>query len=177
MANRADELWTVWGRVNTVQSLSSQDLRNVEDIFLMPQGFRTRSSSSPTRTSSPGSSTSSSSSSECLYHRRWGNQFIEHVDGLKQFFSSLQQQKNVPRFYSWSWIPTFGVPSHLMQIFELIWFLLDILFWSYPAGITKMKGSSIALSGLISAGSLESYTLQPHLSTVQWPGREVPPLS
>ena len=74
MANRADELWIVWGRVNTVQFLSSQDLRNAEDIFLMSQGSRTKASSSPNRTSSPGSSTSSSSSSECWYHRKWGNQ-------------------------------------------------------------------------------------------------------
>ena len=68
MATRADELWTVRGRVNTVQSLSSQ---NFEDISRKP---KTRSSSSRVRTNSPGPSTSSSSSSECWFHRKWGNQ-------------------------------------------------------------------------------------------------------
>ena len=68
MATWADELWTVRGRVNTVQSLSSQ---NFEDISRKP---KTRSSSSRVRTNSPGPSTSSSSSSECWFHRKWGNQ-------------------------------------------------------------------------------------------------------
>jgi len=72
MATRADELWTVRGRVNTVQSLSPQDF---EDIALVSRSHRARSSSSRARTSSPGpSTTSSASSSECWYHRKWGSQ-------------------------------------------------------------------------------------------------------
>jgi hypothetical protein len=72
MATRADELWTVRGRVNTVHSIPSQDF---EDLSLISRNQRSRSASSRTRASSPGRSTTSSSSApECWYHRRWGSQ-------------------------------------------------------------------------------------------------------
>lgn len=74
MATRADELWTVRGRINAVHAVSSQDYRPMEDVSLVSRSSRTRSSSSRTRSSSPGRSTSSSTSSECWYHRKWGNQ-------------------------------------------------------------------------------------------------------
>ena len=63
MATRADKLWTVLERINTVHALSSQDLRDVEGISLVSLGSWTRSSSCRTRTSSPGLSTSSYASS------------------------------------------------------------------------------------------------------------------
>mgnify|MGYP000876348990 CR=1 FL=1 len=72
MATRADELWTVRGRVNVVNSIPSQGFK---EVSLVSRNRRAPSSSGRSRTSSPGrSTTSSSSSSECWYHRRWGNQ-------------------------------------------------------------------------------------------------------
>ena len=57
MATRADQLWTVRGRVNSVQTLSPQ---NYEFVALVSRRPRIRLSSSRTR--SPGPSTSSSCS-------------------------------------------------------------------------------------------------------------------
>ena len=53
MATRADELWTVRGRVNAVHAISSQDLRQMEDVSLVSRNSITGSSSSRTRSSSP----------------------------------------------------------------------------------------------------------------------------
>ena len=52
MATRADELWTIRGRVNAIHAISSQDLRQMEDVSLVSRNSITRSSSSRTRSSS-----------------------------------------------------------------------------------------------------------------------------